>query len=416
MNSTAEAARLRVFHRQMYVDLIRSYLQDYGSQRDLARALRLSEAYVSFLLEPLRVPGAPRPRLYWASALTAPDFEIFEAFRFLKTPSEDRARQLASVLCTESDRCDALLYHISMAQASSQQHESIRSMPGDEARDKLALTGHAHQIVQRSPDVGASKSAHAQVWSMAAPLVDAVDPLRSPLEYTQALLYLHDIAQVWDLHAQALAFARRAILALFRGDIRKQQRDEAHRLRVVSMHAEAVSLNTLGLSADSRRTVGEAMKLLDRSEESRTWQRALLEQELTALVSAPRISIYQAEKIAEDAITLGPADVIAQAAAGYRLLNIYTAHPSPRNSREGGKLAARLRTLAPSPCLTPLRRVQVLRGLYRYSRTLADSTAISMDLSECLRVTYEGSLFHQQREVLRDAGRKTRLSAQPRCC
>lgn len=52
--------RQRAFHRQMYVDLIRAYLRDYGSQKDLARAMRVSEAYVSFLIEPLRQPDSVR--------------------------------------------------------------------------------------------------------------------------------------------------------------------------------------------------------------------------------------------------------------------------------------------------------------------------------------------------------------------
>lgn len=51
----------RLIHRQTYIDLIRAYLRDYGSQHDLARALGLSEAYASYLLAPLRLGDDRRP-------------------------------------------------------------------------------------------------------------------------------------------------------------------------------------------------------------------------------------------------------------------------------------------------------------------------------------------------------------------
>jgi hypothetical protein len=405
MNNAPETVWLRAFHRQMYVDLIRAYLRDYGSQRDLARALGLTEAYVSFLLEPLRAATAPRRDTNWAAVLAVPDFEIIEAFSFLKTPSQVRAHQLAAALGTEPERRDALLYHISMAQGPSLRPEALTRMPADIARTKLATIGAVHQIAQHSPDATASKTAHARVWSMAAPLVEAIDPLGSPVEYTQALMYLHDIAQVWDLHAQALAFARRAILALSHGDIARQQRDEARQLCIVAMHSEAVSLNTLGLNAESRETIHRAARLLIRCDKPEVWHRSLLEQELTALAAVPRISIYQAEMTSEQVTSFDTTNVITEAAAGYRLLNVYTAHGSPRSILKGGKLAAQLRVLAAAPGLTPLRRVQVLRALYRYSRALADPVASSADLAACLQVTYGAALHHQQREVLREASR-----------
>jgi len=36
----------RLIHRQTYIDLIRAYLRDYGSQHDLARALAMDAALI----------------------------------------------------------------------------------------------------------------------------------------------------------------------------------------------------------------------------------------------------------------------------------------------------------------------------------------------------------------------------------
>jgi hypothetical protein len=52
----------RLIHRQTYIDLIRAYLRDNGSQHDLAQALGLSEAYASYMLAPLRL-GDDRPQV-----------------------------------------------------------------------------------------------------------------------------------------------------------------------------------------------------------------------------------------------------------------------------------------------------------------------------------------------------------------
>lgn len=407
MSSAAEILRLRVLHRQMYLDLIRAYLRDFGSQRDLARALGLTEAYLSFLIEPLHAAGTRRRESYWADMLMRPDLEIVEAFRFLKTPSEERASQLAAELCTEEERRDVLRYHIAMAQASAKEHGPPATMRVDAARSALTMIGDIYQVAAGSPDATAYRSAYTRVWSLAAPLAEAIDPMRTPVEYTQALMFLHDTAQVWDQHDQALGHARRALVALSRGEIPKGQREEADQLRVTAMHAEAVSLNTLGLNAQALVTIRQAAGPLRRSYDAEVWTRSLLEQELTELASVPRISIYQAETTADRALSLAAATAIAQVAAEYRLLNIYISHASPRSLRKAGQLAARLRLAAGTlDTLTPLRRVQVLRALYRHSRAVADREAMSADLVKCMKVTREANLFHQHRELLQEARRR----------
>jgi hypothetical protein len=352
-------------------------------------------------------PAGTRREAYWVDIMTRPDLEIVEAFRFLKTPSEERASQLAAELCSEQERREALRYHIAMSRASAKRHEPLTAIPVEVARAALALTGNAHQVALASPDATANRSAYARVWSLAAPLAEAIDPVRAPAEFAQALMFLHDTAQVWDRHEHALRYARRALVALTCGNVRKQQRDETDRLRINAMLAEAVSLNTLGLSTEAMAVAHQAIELLRYSPEPEVWTRSLLEQELTALASTRRISIYQAETTADRALSFTTANAAAQVAAECRLLNIYTAHASPRSVRQGSQLAARLRlAVASLNDLTPLRRVQVFRALYRHSRAVADKVAMSADLVNCMRVTHEANLFHQHRELLREASRR----------
>jgi hypothetical protein len=80
----------RLIHRQTYIDLIDAYLADYGTRRDLARALGVSEVYVSYLLKPLSL-AAGRPPAHWSGLLSAAGYEVAEALKFAKTPSQARA-------------------------------------------------------------------------------------------------------------------------------------------------------------------------------------------------------------------------------------------------------------------------------------------------------------------------------------
>src|SRR3954469_24165069 len=88
-----------MFHRQMYVALVRASLPAYGSRRDLARALDVDEAYVQRLLAP---PGARTRAGRFAPA---------------KTPSASGAEQIAALLCADEARRNALLRHLEGARA-----------------------------------------------------------------------------------------------------------------------------------------------------------------------------------------------------------------------------------------------------------------------------------------------------------
>jgi hypothetical protein len=82
----------------------------------------MSEAYVSYLLRPLSLAGG-RPVAHWSELLRAAGYEVAEGLKFVKTPPEARARQLAEQLVTDQDRKEALLHHVS--QARRHQREAL---------------------------------------------------------------------------------------------------------------------------------------------------------------------------------------------------------------------------------------------------------------------------------------------------
>jgi hypothetical protein len=400
MESAAGLA-LRALHRQMYVDLIRAYLRDYGTQKDLARALGTSEAYLSFLLEPLRRPEMSRRPAHWSSALTAPEREIAEAIKFLKTPSEARARQIADQLCTDMRRHDLLLQHIGRARTSAfGARKASAKIPGDQVQAALAAIGNTHQIALFSSDAVANRDAYLEVWDRAARLAEVIDTVRNPAEYAQTLMYLHDAAQVFNRPDLALEHARKAVLAL-PGPGARCVPEEVVRLRINALLAEAVSLNTLGLPAEAMAVMDHAACSPGYQHEPEFWLRSFLEQQLTAFKRSQRISIYRAEDIADRAISLVPEDGILHAGITRRLLDVYVSHATARSRRKAHQLAMQLWVSTPANAdISPLRHAQALISLHRYFRSINDNETAKRCFMECMLITKQANLFHQQRELL----------------
>jgi hypothetical protein len=262
--------------------------------------------------------------------------------------------------------------------------------------------GDIHQIAlfDRSPE--ASSGAYLEVWSRAEYLAAAIDPVRSPVQHAQALMYQHDAAQVFNRPDLALGHARRAILVIAGSCPSGQQKEAATRLRVNALLAETVSLNTLGLKADAMANLHYAEQVPGYRHGPESWLRSFLEQRLSAMTRSSRLSIYHAEKTADDAAGLVASDAVLQAGISRRLLDVYAVHPSARSRRKADGLAARLGLLAATmDNLTPLRRAQILVTLFRYHCTSGDLEAAANAFVAGMSLTREASLFHQQQQLLR---------------
>jgi hypothetical protein len=396
------AARLQVLHRQMYADLIRAYLKDYGSQAQLARAIGVTEAYVSLLLEPLHAAGSKRREARWTAVLQASGHEIADEVKFLKSPSEERADQIARELCTDRDRRDVLRHHINLARKPRPgMHAGAANLAADEAESALSRVGDIHQIALFDPRPDANRAAYLEVWSRAEYLAAAIDPVRSPVPHAQALMFQHDAAQVFNRPDLALGHARRAILVIAESCRSGPQEEAATRLRVNALLAETVSLNTLGLAAGAMAVLRQAEQVPGYRHEPQSWLRSFLEQRLSAMTRSSRLSIYDAEKTASDAAGLAASDAVLQAGISRRLLDVYAVHASARSRRKADGLAARLGVLAATvDSLTPLRRAQILVTLCRYHRASGDLGAAANAFVAGMSLTTQASLFHQQQELL----------------
>jgi hypothetical protein len=402
----------RLIHRQTYIDLIDAYLVDYGTRRDLARALGVSEVFISYLLKPVRT-STSRPNEHWATSLAAAGYEIAEAFKLAKTPSQARARQLAQTLVCDADRRDALLFHISRARKPADQGTNLPPLPADAVRFALRRIGDVHQHALSSSAEAIAAASYARVWKHTSPLLPRIDVRRHPADYAQALMFQHDTAQVLGRADLALGFARRALGALPPLARRDSASPDVTRLRVNALLAEAVSLNALRLYSAAFLACGYAESLSGFRDEPQIWQRSFYEQRLTAAAGLPRAPVYDAERTADRALALAVGPVI-RAGITRRLLDVYLARPTGRSARRAEPLALNLEeALARDSALTPLRRAQVMRTLIRHHQIAGDAESADRLVAECLRVTTEAQLIHQRAELVRDltgADRTTRSS------
>jgi hypothetical protein len=401
-DSPPDWAPERLIHRQTYIDLIRAYLSDYGSQRDLARALGLSEAYVSYLLEPLRLAN-DRTAAHWSVLLAAAGYEIAETFKYVKTPSQARAARISRLLTSDAERRDVLVEHIRLSRGHAGPAPFARPLQAVHAQAALRVIGEIHQAALYSPAGPETAASYARVWELARDLPTSIDPGRDPAEYAQTLMYLHDTAQALGRPDVALGFTRQALRAL---SVPGRQSREPHavtRLRVNAFLAEAVTLNTLGLRRVALRSITHAETMPGFGEEPEVWLRSFLEQRLTAMSALPRVSRYDADSIAEQALSLVPGDRVLQAGVTRRHLDVYLTRQSARSGRKAGRLAEELRSaVSAGITMSPMRHAQILRTLARYHLRMSDRAATEHLIRDCLRVTTEANLVHQRAELVRE--------------
>jgi hypothetical protein len=384
--------RLRMLHRQMYIDLIRAHLREEGTQAELARALGVTEAYLSFAMEPVRplptrTAKAPvrRHEAVWVDIADLPLAHVREELKVLKTPSAERARQIATYLALTDEPRDRLLSHADMARGGDFAASPLQPLGSAELRPALRTVGDAHQLGLYSTNADDARRAYGRVWLLARDLLNRIAPQTHAVEYAQTLMFAHDAAQVLNHHELALFYARRASLVLTEQNARSE---DALRLRLNALLAEVVTLNSLGLRRDALGLAQRAREAPNYLVEPRTWTRSFLEEELTAMVRDPRI--YDAEKTANNALDIIAGESIHETTIRLKLMEIYLSRGTARSLRRAKALAEQI---DPSPATAgaSLRQVRAFRALALYHRAVGD-------------IAHARACVHQGREVAEAAG------------
>ncbi|MGW7613476.1 hypothetical protein ACWGKW_40790 [Streptomyces sp. NPDC054766] len=401
----ANSSRLRMFHRQMYIDLVHAYLEDYGTQRQLARALGVQDVHISNLLEPFRqFREGRREDAYWGDSVGILQVEVGEALKFLKTPSRLRAQQIADSLCSDRERRAVLLDHMRLAAERSPTFAASMLNPVDreELAEDIRAIGKLHSVALSGIRPEDTRIAYSQVWDSAGRAISRVDPRLFPIEYAQILMFLHDAASVLGRHDLALQDARQALLVLSGSCADAgESRDYVERFRINALLAEVVTLNNMGLRDGALVVLERAKEAPWYTMETEHWKRSFLEESLKSMIATPRSAIRDAEQAAEEACDLAGRRTQQWKGTQSKLLDVYVARGSIRKADHLADELAR----SELDSLSPLYGVRVLRSLARYYKARTDSGSVLNSLVKAAAIAASANLTHQSEEIRRQVER-----------
>lgn len=376
------------WHQRISADVLRSYLRRRGwSQRDLARALGVSEVHVSHIFNP-----EPRPRV---ARLIAPR----------------REGQLFDLLEIDPEGREVLRDHLARARRGRRQPEpegSWLDRPAVEAA--LASLRDLHGVASYSPDAAAAGRAYLRLWEAAGQILERVHPRQQALDRFEVLMLLHDAACVLNRPALALGYARQALVLLDQDPPTAAAGERFDQARVHAHRAEIVALNNLGLP-------GSALDVAER-----------VEQELPGFAAATALWLPQLAgdqlssygRLPGHQIVIGDAEGFRHAAERYveprstmaamldnGLARAYLTHGSTRSLRRAEALIETGRGRAEDGALPlgPLHRALLLRTAARYELCTRGSTEIWAELlGRCLTFVDEVGLTHQRAELEQEFG------------
>jgi hypothetical protein len=386
----------------MYVDLVRSYLLDFGSRRSLARALGVKESFVTYLLTPF---GARSPH---GGLLPA------------KTPSQVKAERLVTLLCADVERRAVLLRHITAAREHAPARTLWQGPTLEPGRGPLASLAEVVRLQERlravaagGPSPARARAAYLGLWRHGQAALDRFPAVTDPLAYTQLLLYLHEAACVLDRADLALDYARQAQLVLRQAYLAHDRQDAGTWLLAGAARAEVVALNNLGLvEAAQQCALHVEQKVLAGELVRASWLPHLYRDRLTSLRKLHRFAVSEAEILYDRAgALLKGADRAAAVLLDERHAGALLAHGTQRSLRKAEPLVERAVQAVSAgsgrenaPQLGALHRAQVWRTAARFAWQTGDRARWAVCLRRCLRMVAGAGLAHQRRQLERQYG------------
>jgi hypothetical protein len=407
----------RLYHRQMYIDLVSAYLRDYGSRAKLARALGITEGAISQLLSPASLPDPEQHRLspdrrprrarktprhpYWADLLLEPPpGDLASSLSLLKTPNRERAEQIAGELRTEGKRRERLLYHMAMARRVVREPgDEPAYADEDEVVDRLRSLGTEFESALYTGEPMEARIGYAHVWDVSSQFLEHIDPVRQPIERVQVLLMLQDAASVLNESDRALEYARRAILLLSTDAARRHPMCD--RFLTNAMLAEVVSLNELGLADDARDIADHALAHARYQDEPHVWRRSFLEQRLKSLSRIPGNNLFDAEATADEALALAPEGHGEIGGINAYLVQMYVRRGLSRSLGKAGRLIDSLRSAAASTTTSTVRRMRMLRAIAAYAYARHDEDLLTETVWQALELSESAGLLHEADSLMR---------------
>ena len=262
-------------HREVYVAILNSTLQEPGSKRHLVEQVKVTQQYLIYLLNP--------------------QTDDLSSFR---VPSPKIARKIANTLPLENEQREHLLEHMYRARdCTSQIVGTLRSeLLGRSLESILEELRDAHQQASLTTDPQISRMKYLVVRDTCKMLLNYPTLYTYPLSTVEVCLLLHDAQGILNRTEDALYHAKlaRAIMdSLSRNDYRDKERFDSYQIQVLCAEARAYSDLRLYRAAYDKCLQAETSEAI--RYQSEVYIPQLYRDKLQALCRKPRFALSEAE-------------------------------------------------------------------------------------------------------------------------
>jgi hypothetical protein len=374
-------------HREVYIAILNSALQEPGSKRCLAEQMEVTQQYLSYLLNP----------------------KTDDPYSF-RVPSSKVAEKIANALPLEHEQREHLLKHMYLARdCNSGIAQTLRSeLLARPVESFLKELREADQEANFATDPKIARTKYLLVRDTCKMLLEHSLLYTYPLSTVEICMLLHDVQCILNRTEDALYHAKlaRAIMeGLSRNDYRDKERFDSYQIRV--LRAEVRAYSDLRLYRDAYEKCLEAeMSDAMRSQPEESIPQ-LYREKLQALCRRPRFALSEAEGlVAQVRIICDSSDNDLAPRwlfmANQYLVRAYLAH---HNMKKAKKLLTEIFEQIPTiPHLGPLHQTIFLKTYARFRWEEGDSTEWEYFIKQALTYAVEAGLAHQISDIKRTYG------------
>jgi tetratricopeptide (TPR) repeat protein len=265
-------------HREVYVAVLDSLLQERGSKRHLANVVGITPQYLSYVCVLDQDPADLRA--------------------VSRTPSLAVAERIVRALPLPLEQRESLLEHMTLAcERRLQAHESLQLRWADTTVDELVgELQRMHHRATFAQDLGSSRAEYRAIQEATGIILCRLDLRRQPFALASLCLIRSSVQCVLDRADDALWNAKlaRAALSNLSLAIERQDGAKAEDLFVNAMQAEAVAYHNLGLFREAYRCCARAEASPAIGGRLDRWKPHLYRDKLNALSEIPRFAISEA--------------------------------------------------------------------------------------------------------------------------
>ncbi len=375
-------------HREVYIAILNSTLQEPGSKRGLAQHIGISQQYLSYLLNP----------------------ETDDLYNS-RIPSSKVAGKIANALPLEHEQREHLLEHMYLARdCTSHITQTLRSeLLARPIEHFLKELRDADQEANFATDPRISRTKYLMIRDTCKVLLQHPILYTSPLNTVEVCLLLHDVQCILNRTEDALYHAKlaRAIMdSLSRNDY-SRERERFDSYHIEGFRAEARAYSDLRLYQEAYDTCLEAEASDAMRYQSETCIPQLYRDKLQALCRKPRFALSEAEGLVAKVRAICDSANNDLAPRWLFMTNQYLARAylNHHNIKKAKKLLTHLfQQINTIPHLGPLHQTMFLKTYAQFRWEEGDSTEWEYFLKLALTSAMDAGLAHQISDIRRTYG------------